>query len=126
MNDLHACSCGKSAHVTCTFCDEWFCEACYTQKHQNGEHIASYSSLENLESLYGPLAPYSEHKRGDHITYTSAEGECKSGIILWVCAPTEIGDVKLGIRYLIAPDDPTAFVDVALPGDVISQDAPSN
>ena len=75
---------------------------------------------EDLEATYGPAAPFSEHKRGDYITYTSAEGECKSGTILWVCAPTEIGEVKLGLRYLIAPDDPTAFVDIALPGDVIT------
>lgn len=77
-------------------------------------------SNEELEAIYGPSASFSEHKRGDHITYTSAEGESKSGIILWVCAPSEIGEVKLGMRYLIAPDDPTAFVDVALPGDVIT------
>lgn len=77
-------------------------------------------SNEDLEAIYGPAAPYSEHKRGDYITYTSADGERKSGTILWVCAPTEIGEVKLGLRYLIAPDEPTAFVDVALPGDVIT------
>lgn len=77
-------------------------------------------SNEDLEAIYGPLAPFSEHKRGDHITYTSAEGEDKSGTILWVCASSEIGNVKLGLRYLIAPDDPNAFVDVALPGDVIT------
>ncbi|MGZ3629699.1 MAG: hypothetical protein ACXWPS_10135 [Ktedonobacteraceae bacterium] len=35
-------------------------------------------------------------------------------------APSEIGNVKLGMRYLIAPDDPTSFVDVALLGDVIT------
>ena len=77
-------------------------------------------SNEDLEVIYGPAAPHSEYKRGDHITYTSSEGERKSGIILWVCASTEKGEVKLGMRYLIAPDDPTAFVDVALPGDVIT------
>jgi hypothetical protein len=120
MTDLHTCMCGQSATFACTFCDEWFCEACYEQKHPDGEHIAMSDSFEILESLYGPLAPYSEHKRGDHITYTSAEGDRKSGTILWVCAPSEIGNVKLGLRYLIAPDEPTAFVDVALPGDVIT------
>lgn len=77
-------------------------------------------SNEDLEAIYGPSAPFSEYKRGDHITYISAEGERKSGTILWVCAPSEIGEVKLGMRYLIAPDDPAAFVDVALPGDVIT------
>jgi hypothetical protein len=42
--------------------------------------------LEALEKLYGPAAPYSEHRRGDHITYRSAEGEERSGTILLVQA----------------------------------------
>ena len=115
MTDLHICTCGKSAHVTCTICDEWFCEACYEQKHPNGEHIAMPDSLENLEALYGPLAPFSEHKRDERIAYTSAEGERRSGEIIWVQAATD----AIPIKYIVAPDD-GGFLDFVMPGDVIT------
>jgi hypothetical protein len=32
------------------------------------------NDLEDLEKTYGPAAPFSEHQRGEHITYTTAEG----------------------------------------------------
>ncbi len=118
MTDLHTCTCGKSATFACTFCDEWFCEACYKQKHPNGEHIAMSDSLENLEALYGTLAPYSEHKQGDHITYTTAEGTRGSGVIIWVQAPFQ----DIGIKYVVAPDTPGEFLDFVLPSDIIAQE----
>lgn len=73
-------------------------------------------SNEDLEATYGPLAPYSEHKRGDHITYTTAEGLNSSGVIVWVQAPFE----SIGVRYVVAPEVPTGFVDFIVPGDIIA------
>ena len=73
-------------------------------------------SNEQLEATYGPLAPYSEHKRGDHITYTTAEGQRGSGMIIWVQAPFQ----DIGVKYVVAPDVTTGFVDFIVPGDVIA------
>jgi hypothetical protein len=73
-------------------------------------------SNENLVATYGPSAPYSEHKRGDHITYTTAEGLPGAGVIIWVQAPFE----SIGIKYVAAPDVPIGFVDFVVPGDVIT------
>ena len=73
-------------------------------------------SNEDLEATYGPLAPYSEHKRSDYITYTSAEGLRSSGVIVWVQAPFQ----DIGVKYVVAPDVPTGFVDFVVPGDVIT------
>jgi hypothetical protein len=71
-------------------------------------------SFEQLEATYGPAAPYSEHKRGEHITYTSAEGERRSGEIVWMQAATD----AIPMKYVVAPDD-GSFLDFVLPGDVI-------
>jgi hypothetical protein len=72
-------------------------------------------SNEDLEATYGPSAPFAEHKRGDHITFTTAEGLPGAGVILWCQAP--IGEI--GLRYVVAPDEPTGFVDFVVPGDLI-------
>jgi hypothetical protein len=73
---------------------------------------------ENLEEVYGPAAPFSEHERGDHVKYLRADGMASSGEIVWIQAAYE--DVP--IKYIIAPDD-NGFLDFALPSDVITQDA---
>jgi len=70
----------------------------------------------DLEAIYGPSAPYSEHKRGEHITYTTAEGLPSAGVIVWCQAP--VGGI--GLRYVVAPEKPTGFVDFVVPGDVIA------
>jgi hypothetical protein len=72
---------------------------------------------EDLAATYGPAASFSEHKRGDHIIYTTAEGYTGSGVIVWVQAPFE----SIGVKYVVAPDEPTGFVDFVMPGDVIMQ-----
>jgi hypothetical protein len=72
--------------------------------------------LTELEKTYGPLAPFSEHKRGDHITYISAEDLHGFGTIIWVQAPFE----NIGVKYIVAPDMPTGFVDFVMPADIIS------
>ncbi len=76
------------------------------------------NDLEDLAKTYGPSAPFSEHKRGEHISYTSAEGLRSSGTIVWVQAPFQ----SIGVRYVVAPDDPNGFVDFVAPGDVITQE----
>ncbi len=63
-----------------------------------------------LESMYGPAAPFSEHKRCDHITYTTAEGP--PGVIVWCQAPAG----ELGVRYNVAPDVASGFVDFVVSG----------
>ena len=59
-------------------------------------------SSEQLEATYGPTAPYSEHKRGEHITYTTAEGLRSSGMIVWVQGPFQ----DIWVKYIIDPDVP--------------------
>ncbi len=72
--------------------------------------------LTDLEKTYGPAAPYSEHKRGDHITYTTAEGTQASGVIEWVQAPVE----NIGVKYIVILDEPSGFLDFVVPADVIA------
>ena len=70
-----------------------------------------------LEQTYGPLAPHSEHKRGEHITYRLAgeEGEYQ-GVILWMCEKTE----QVGMCYVVERDAAgDSFPDIAFPSDII-------
>jgi hypothetical protein len=71
-------------------------------------------SFEDLEALYGPSAQFSEHKRGDHISYIDASGDQQSGTITWVQAAT----AGIGQRLVVAPDDAGAFLDFVWPADV--------
>ena len=73
-----------------------------------------------LEATYGPVAPFSEHKRGDHISCMTAEGLPGAGVIVWCQAPTG----EIGVRYIVVPDVPTGFVDFVVPADVLTQDEP--
>lgn len=56
----------------------------------------------DLEALYGPLAPYSEHKRGDTITYEQ-EGVRNTGKILWVCERGQVSEEGpvLPLHYIV-------------------------
>ena len=56
---------------------------------------------EDMEATSGPAAPDSEHKRGDHITSTTAEGLRSSGTIVWVQAATD----AIPMKDVVAPDD---------------------
>lgn len=80
------------------------------------------TELEDLEATYGPAAPFSEHTRGEHITYTSAEGAPGAGVIVWVCAAGMVGNEHMSVRYVVAPDPPTGFVDIVWPADVTSEE----
>ncbi len=70
---------------------------------------------QELAAVYGPAATYSEHKRGGRVTYIDASGQRQSGVIEWVQAAH--GDIQQ--KYIIAPDEPGAFLDFALPGDIL-------
>jgi hypothetical protein len=81
-------------------------------------NINAMNDLEELAKTYGPSAPYSGHKRGDHITYTSAEGLRSSGEIVWVQAATE----TIPLKYIVAPDTPGSFLDFVMPADIIDRE----
>ncbi len=74
-----------------------------------------------LAAAYGPAAQFSEHHRGDHVTYREA-GATFSGIILWVAAPVTVGSQKLPLRYIVEPEH-RKFVDIVWPADVVTQEA---
>ena len=76
------------------------------------------NDLYDLRVTYGKEAQFSEHKRGEHITYTTAEGLRSSGTIIWVQAATD----AIGVKYVVAPDDPTGFLDFVVTGDVLQVD----
>jgi hypothetical protein len=72
-----------------------------------------------LETLYGPQAPYSEHKRGAHITFTQAH-ETFTGTIIWICAPTtdELGHY-LPIHYIVQTDQVEGPPLIVWPSDIL-------
>lgn len=57
-------------------------------------------SQKYLRSVYGPAAAFSEHQSGDVISYLE-QGREKSGIILWVCAPSALGNRYIGMTYVL-------------------------
>lgn len=75
-----------------------------------------------LEALYGPAAPYSDHKRGERVAYTDSEteGRC-TGTILWVCAPGQViaGGRHHPVRYIVLRDESPSFADTVYPGEII-------
>lgn len=72
----------------------------------------------NLEDLYGPLYPFSDHKTGDHILYfDTALGE-QHGTILWIASPGEIAGTQMSVQYIVEPDR-GGMPDVVTPSDVI-------
>jgi len=73
---------------------------------------------QELEATYGPAAPFSEHKRGERITWRSG-GSTHTGVIQWVAAAGMIATTYVEQRYIVAPEPPTGFVDIVFPGDII-------
>ncbi len=64
----------------------------------------SMMSRKYLKHVYGPSAAFSECKPGDVIKYLE-KGLEKSGTILWVCAPRDLGNRYIGITYIVTPQD---------------------
>jgi hypothetical protein len=53
-----------------------------------------------LKYWYGPSAAFSEHQPGDVIEYLE-EGQKKWGTILWICPPRKLGNIYVGISYVV-------------------------
>jgi hypothetical protein len=81
-------------------------------------------SQQYLRSVYGPAAAFSEHHSGDVISYLE-QGQEKSGMILWVCAPSALGDRYIGITYVVQYHD-SGRPDLVSPANVLalSEEAP--
>ncbi len=73
--------------------------------------------LAELEATYGPAAQFSEHKRGQVITY-QIDRYTYTGEILWVAAAGEVAGKQLPLRYIVAPTRENGFIDVVFPSDV--------
>jgi len=78
--------------------------------------------MTEVHPVYGEAAEFSEHKIGDHITYTDQKDwdqspQIYTGEILWVAAATD----ERGICYIVAPDIDTGFIDHVYPGEVVIQ-----
>src|SRR6266566_7908018 len=73
---------------------------------------------EQLEDLYGPLAPFSDFKKGDHITYTS-EGRTCTGVVLWVATATRIAGRDIPVQYIVECDQHDGFPDTDWQSDII-------
>lgn len=73
---------------------------------------------QGLEDLYGPAAPYSDHKRGERITF-DAEGQTYTGVIVWVCAVGEVAGRSMPVRYIVEADQQEGFPCVVWLGDII-------
>ena len=65
---------------------------------------------EQFEDLYGPLAPFSDFKKGEHITYRS-EGQTRTGTILWVATATRIAGRDIPVQYIVECDQHSGFPD---------------
>ena len=75
-------------------------------------------SQKYLRSVYGPAAAFSEHQSGDVISYLE-QGREKSGIILWVCAPSALGNRYIGMTYVVQLQG-NGRPDVVSPANVVT------
>lgn len=72
-----------------------------------------------LAQLYGPLAAFSDYKRGETISYWTVEGERRRGEILWVCSAGDVVGVHVPLQYIVACG--TGFPDVVMAGDILPE-----
>ena len=73
---------------------------------------------EQFETLYGPLAPFSDFKKGEHITYRS-EGQTRTGTIVWIATATYIAGRDIPIQYIVECDQHSGFPDNVPQSDII-------
>lgn len=73
---------------------------------------------EQFQELYGPLAPFSDFKRGEHITYR-AEGQTRTGVIVWVATATRIAGHDIPVRYIVECDQHAGFPDNVALADIV-------
>lgn len=72
-----------------------------------------------LEILYGPLAPYSDHKRGEHIRFRE-EGQEQTGEIIWVrqSGPAVQGGKSHPVCYIVDTGG-EGMPSMVYPGEVV-------
>jgi hypothetical protein len=75
-------------------------------------------SQKYLRSVYGPAAAFSEYQSGDVINYLEQERE-QSGTILWVCAPSALGNQYNGMTYVVQPQG-SGRPDLVSPANVLT------
>jgi hypothetical protein len=74
---------------------------------------------EQLEALYGPAAPYSDHKIGETIRWFDLETrQERQAKILYVCAAGEVRGRQLPVRYVV---DVPGFPSIVYHGEVIEE-----
>jgi hypothetical protein len=75
------------------------------------------SNEEQFEALYGPAAPFSDHKIGETIRWFDLElRQERTAKILWVCAAGEVRGRQLPVRYIM---DTSGFPSIVYSGEVI-------
>jgi hypothetical protein len=81
-------------------------------------------SQKYLRSVYGPAAAFSDYQPGDVISYLEQERE-QSGMILWVCATSALGNRHIGMTYVVQPQG-SGRPDLVSPANVLtpSEEAP--
>ena len=76
------------------------------------------TNYDQLEEIWGLGAVYSEYQIDDRICYTM-EGQTYSGIIIWVCAPTNTLDEQLPTRYIVQSDTNENSHHIVLSGNIV-------
>jgi hypothetical protein len=88
------------------------------------------TNYDQMEEIWGLGAMYSEYQIDDRICYT-ADGQTRTGTIIWVCAHTNTVEQQLPTRYVIRSDDKDESLDIVLSGNIVigepnKQEARSN
>ena len=73
---------------------------------------------EQFEDLYGPLAPFSDFKKGERITYR-ASGQARTGTIVWVATATRIAGRDIPVQYIVECDQHGGFPDSVWQSDIV-------
>jgi hypothetical protein len=93
--------------------------ASYQKQMEAGERISGKPDPSDLAALYGPEARYSEHQRGQTITFfDSASQQIVTGKIVWVkaAAPAYEGGPVRPLTYMV--DTGAGFPAMVYPSDV--------
>lgn len=79
----------------------------------------------DLEDLYGPQYRYSDHKRGDHISYRDYTG-LHQGVIRWVCPPGPAfeGGQSLPAHYMVEATH-TNWPETVFVGELVMDGTPT-
>ena len=75
---------------------------------------------EQMEEVYGPLPKFSEHKKGDQITYLDEYGIERTGTIIWVVAASGIVGKQMPPYYVVERNGAgNTWPDTVFFGDVV-------